>query len=87
MRRKREIQQIKLSEIQREKLNDEIKAFYYDVRGEEIGVIQQMQLLELFEEKLAPIVYNKALDDAKKWFTQMMDNLDSDYYELYKNES
>ncbi len=87
MRRKREIQQIKLSEIQREKLNDEIKAFYYDVRGEEIGVIQQMQLLELFEEKLAPIVYNKALDDAKKWFTQMMDNLDSDYYGLYKNEN
>ena len=84
MRRKREIQQIKLSEIQREKLNDEIKAFYYDVRGEEIGVIQQMQLLELFEEKLAPIVYNKALDDAKKWFTQMMDNLDSDYYALYR---
>ena len=87
MRRKREIQQIKLSEIQREKLNDEIKAFYYDVRGEEIGVIQQMQLLELFEEKLAPIVYNKALDDAKKWFTQMMDNLDSDYYGLYKNDN
>ena len=87
MRRKREIQQIKLSEIQREKLNDEIKAFYYDVRGEEIGVIQQMQLLELFEEKLAPIVYKKALDDAKKWFTQMMDNLDSDYYGLYKNEN
>ena len=87
MRRKREIQQIKLSEIQREKLNDEIKAFYYDVRGEEIGVIQQMQLLELFEEKLAPIVYNKALDDAKKWFTQMMDNLDSDYYGLYKDEN
>ena len=87
MRRKREIQQIKLSEIQREKLNDEIKAFYYDVRGEEIGVIQQMQLLELFEEKLAPIVYNKALDDAKKWFTQMMDNLNSDYYGLYKNEN
>ena len=87
MRRKREIQQIKLSEIQREKLNDEIKAFYYDVRGEEIGVIQQMQLLELFEEKLAPIVYNKALDDAKKWFARMMDNLDSDYYGLYKNEN
>ena len=87
MRRKREIQQIKLSEIQREKLNDEIKAFYYDVRGEEIGVIQQMQLLELFEEKMAPIVYNKALDDAKKWFTKMMDNLDSDYYGLYKNEN
>lgn len=45
-----------------------------------------MQLLDLFEEKLAPIIYNKALDDAKKWFIQMIDNLDSDYYTLYKDE-
>ena len=45
-----------------------------------------MQLLELFQEKLAPIVYNKALDDAKKWFSQMMNNLESDYYTLYRDE-
>ncbi len=50
-------------------------------------MIEQMQLLELFEHKLAPIVYNRALDDAKRWFAQMMDNLDSDYYTLYKNEA
>ena len=50
-------------------------------------MIQQMQLAELFEEKLAPIIYNRALDDAKRWFSQMLDNLDSDYYTLYKNEN
>lgn len=66
---------------------EEIRAFYLDVRGEEIGMIQQMQLAELFEEKLAPIIYNRALDDAKRWFSQMLDNLDSDYYTLYKNEN
>ncbi len=49
-------------------------------------MIEQMQLLELFQEKLAPIVYNKALDDAKKWFSQMMNNLESDYYTLYRDE-
>ena len=49
-------------------------------------MIEQMQLLELFERKLAPIIYNKALEDAKRWFVQMMDHLDSDYYALYKNE-
>ncbi|RKJ61598.1 DUF2164 family protein [Roseburia sp. 1XD42-69] len=75
-----------LSDFQKEKLKDEIKAFYLDERGEEIGMIEQMQLLELFERKLAPIIYNKALEDAKRWFVQMMDHLDSDYYELYKNE-
>ncbi|MCI8796028.1 MAG: DUF2164 domain-containing protein [Dorea sp.] len=77
---------MKLSDSQKEKLKEEIRAFYLDVRGEEIGMIEQMQLLELFEQRLAPIIYNKALDDAKKWFGQMMDNIDSDYYMLYKGE-
>lgn len=86
MKKRDVLSQIKLSDQQKEKLNDEIKAFYLDVRGEEIGLIQQMQLEELFEQKLAPIIYNKALDDAKRWFSQMLDNIDSDYYTLYKNE-
>lgn len=79
--------QIKLADAQKEKLREEIRAFYMDERGEEIEIIEQMQLLELFEQKLAPIIYNKALDDAKKWYAQMMDNLDADYYALYKNEN
>ena len=76
MHKRRPLSQIKLSDSQR--------AFYLDVRGEEIGMIEQMQILELFEQRLAPIIYNKALDDAKKWFGQMMDNIDSDFYALYK---
>ena len=80
MKNRNKIPQIRLSDKQKEKLNEEIKAFYLDERGEEIGIIQQMQLLDLFERKMAPIIYNKALDDAKKWFSQMLDNIDSDYY-------
>ena len=72
--------------VQYSELKEEIKAFYITERGEEIGVIEQMQLLDLFEQKLAPIVYNKALNDAKNWFAQMMENLDSDFYALYKEE-
>lgn len=86
MKKTRKLPQIKLSDAQKKKVQDEIKAFYLDVRGEEIGMIEQLQLMELFEEKLAPVIYNKALDDAKRWFGQMMDNMDSDYYALYKNE-
>ena len=87
MRKRESLSKIKLSDLQREKLNAEIKAFYLDERGEEIGMIEQIQLIDLFEEKLAPIIYNRALDDAKKWFSQMLENLDSDYYMLYKNEN
>lgn len=87
MKTRDSLAQIKLSDQQKEALKEEIRAFYLDVRGEEIGMIQQMQLAELFEEKLAPIIYNRALDDAKRWFSQMLKNLDSDYYTLYKNEN
>lgn len=80
------LSQIKLSDSQKEKLKADIRTFYLDERVEEIGMIEQMQLLELFERNMAPIIYNKALDDAKVWYTQMMDNLDSDYYALYKEE-
>ena len=86
MRKREPLSQIKLSDKQKEKLNDEIMAFYLDERGEEIGIIEQMQILELFEKKLAPIIYNKALGDARGWFSRMMDNLESDYYSLYKEE-
>lgn len=86
MKKTRKLPQIKLSDKQKEKMQEEIKAFYLDVRGEEIGMIEQMHLMELFEEKLAPIIYNRALDDAKLWFGQMMENMDSDYYALHKNE-
>ena len=86
MKKRERLPQIPLTDSQKAKLNQEIKAFYLDQRGEEIGMIEQMQLLELFEEKLAPIIYNKALDDGKRWFGQMMDNIDSDYYMLYKGE-
>ncbi|EOS68305.1 hypothetical protein C818_03654 [Lachnospiraceae bacterium MD308] len=86
MRKREYLPQIKLSDAQKKKLNEEIKAFYLDERGEEIGMIEQMQLLELFQQKMAPIVYNKALDDAKMWYRQMMENAEDDYYALYKDE-
>ena len=86
MRRREPLSQSKLSDKQKEKLNEEIKAFYLDERGEEIGIIEQLQLLELFEKKLAPVIYNKALDDIRRWYGGMMDNLESDYYTLYKDE-
>ena len=79
MKKREQLIQIRLSDSQRKQLNDEIKAFYLDERGEEIGMIEQMQLLELFEQKMAPIIYNRALDDAKKMFAQMVEHNEENY--------
>ena len=76
---------IKLTDKQKELIKDEIKAFYHDVRGDEIGIIEQEQLLDLFIERLAPIVYNKALDDAQYWYKRQLENMESDFFSLYRD--
>lgn len=82
--RRNSLASIKLNEEQKKKIKEEITAFYLDVRGEKIGIIEQQQMLELFMEHLAPIVYNKALDDARNWHRVQLDNMEADYYLLYK---
>ena len=82
---RKNINEIKLNDEQKKQITSEIKAFYLDVRGEEIGIIEQQQILELFCEHLAPIIYNKALDDSLHWLKQQIGNLEADYYMLYKD--
>lgn len=76
---------IQLSDKQKKQLASEIKAFYLDIRGEEIGMIEEQQLIDFFCEHLAPIVYNKALDDSMSWLKGQVENMEVDYYSLYKN--
>ena len=76
---------IQLSDKQKHQLATERKAFYLDIRGEEIGMIEEQQLLDLVCEHLAPIVYNKALDDSMRWLKEQVENMEVDYYSLYKN--
>ncbi len=76
---------IRLSDWQKKQLAGEIKAFYLDVRGEEIGMIEEQQLVDLFCEHLAPVVYNKALDDSMHWLKEQLGNMEADYFLLYKN--
>lgn len=84
--RRNTLSAIKLNEEELKKMKDEITAFYFDVRGEEIDIIEQQQVLELFMEHMAPIIYDKALDDAKRWHRNQLDNMESDYYMLYKEQ-
>lgn len=76
---------IQLTNEQKIHLLDEIKTFYLDVRGDEICIIEQHQVFDLFMEQLAPVIYNKALDDAQRWYKTQQDNLESDYYLLYRD--
>ena len=76
---------IQLNDTQKKQLLEEIRAFYLEERGEEIGMIEERQVLDLFCEQLAPIVYNRALDDAMRWMKGQLENLEVDYTLLYKD--
>lgn len=82
--RRERLSKIPLTDQEKKWISDEIKAFYLDKRGEDIGIIEQQQLLDLFVEQLGPLLYDKGLDDARKWYQRQMENLESDYYLLYK---
>ena len=76
---------IQLSKEDKKKITDEITAFYLDIGGEEMGLIEQQQIMDLFLENLAPVIYNKALDDAQYWYRKQQENLESDFYSLYRD--
>lgn len=75
---------IKLTKEQREKAIDEIKYYYSNEREEEISNLASDMLLDFFLKEIAPMVYNKALDDAKTWFTTKLVDLDIDFQLLEK---
>jgi len=42
-------------------------------------------LLEFFLNTLGKHIYNKALDNVKLWYERIMENIEADFYALYKN--
>lgn len=73
-----------LTDEQKKNIMNEIHDFFDAEYGEDIGIIKQQRILELFMEQLAPMIYNKALDDAMMWYKRQQDNLEADFYALYK---
>ena len=64
---------------------DEIAAFLEEEHDLELGVIGTGRILDFFQEMLGNRIYNKALDDAKQFYGKYADNMEADYYALYKD--
>ena len=73
-----------LSHEKKKQMETEIICFFQVVRDEKIGIIAAQEILEFFLEKLGKEVYNQALDDVQIWQRQVMENMELDYYSLYK---
>lgn len=64
---------------------DEIAAFFREEHDLELGVIGTGKILDFFREMLGDRIYNKALDDAKRFYEKYADNMETVYYALYKD--
>ena len=75
---------IELSKEEKRKLISEIQTFFHEERDEELGVIAAETVLDFMMENIGKYAYNKALDDAKGWFQQRLEDLYIDYSLMYK---
>lgn len=69
---------------EKKKMQEEIIYFFQEEREEELGIIGAETILDFFLDVLGETIYNKALDDVKLWLTGNVENMESDYYALYK---
>ena len=69
---------------EKKKMQEEIIYFFQEEREEDLGIIGAETILDFFLDVLGETIYNKALDDVKLWLTRNVENMESDYYALYK---
>jgi uncharacterized protein (DUF2164 family) len=57
-----------------------LQAFFLEEFDEMLSPFRASQLLEFFLEQLGPQVYNQAVQDARAFMQQKLDDLDGDLY-------
>ena len=75
---------IHLTDEQKRNMMKDIESFWLDEFDEKTGLIKQQAIFDFFMEQCAPGIYNRALDDAKAWCKRSVENMENDYYSLYK---
>ncbi|HEY8391936.1 MAG TPA: DUF2164 domain-containing protein [Capillibacterium sp.] len=75
---------INLSPEEKKHLVQEVQTFFYHEREENLGVIAAENILDFFLNNLGTVIYNKALDEARVWFSKKMEILENDFDLLYQ---
>lgn len=76
---------ISLTDEEKRQLLDEIIYYFETERDEKLGIIGSEKIFDFFIDSLGSTVYNRALDDAKRWYDLRMQDIEADFYSLYKD--
>lgn len=63
----------------------EIANYFEDEFDLDLGLIASQDALEFFTQLIGGKIYNIALDDVRKFYENYSENLQTDYFTLYKD--
>ena len=73
---------LNIDKMKKEQLIEEIKKYFFNESGEDIGNLRARMILEFFIDTLGPVIYNQGVNDAH---TYMKDKLDEVFeLEIFK---
>ncbi len=72
---------IKIDDDRREWLVSQLQGFFLEQFDEELSRFRAEQLLDFISEALGPQVYNQAVQDARKFMQERLDDLDAEVHE------
>lgn len=75
---------INMTTEEKKQMLEEIKYYFKTERDENLGIIASESVYDFFMDTMGKYIYNKALDDAKKWYNNRMEDVEADFYALYK---
>ena len=73
------------SEEEKRQMYNEIAQFFKEEHDLDLGIIGTGNIFSFFREMFENRIYNKALDDAKKFYAAYAENMESDFYALYRD--
>lgn len=72
---------IQLTDERRERMLRSIKEYFAEALDQELGDLAAERLLEFFVKELGAPVYNQAIQDARKFLLEKLDDLEGEFYE------
>ena len=71
---------VNLSDERKQEILRAFASFYYSEFDEEISEYRSEQALEFFMDILAPPVYNQAIQDARAFISEKLEDLDAEFF-------
>ena len=72
---------IELDDTRRQQLVEKLQAFFSEQFDEDLSAFKAEAVLDFVTSALGPHIYNQAIQDARLFMQQRLDDLDGEVYE------